>query len=65
MQFRYGRLDYLGSTKEGFVRACLEKDPPINYFSFNDVLPLAQGMAEEADAFYVPPITPLAYTNLT
>lgn len=45
-------LDYLGSTKEGFVRACLEKDPPINYFSFNDVLPLAQGMAEEADAFY-------------
>lgn len=45
-------LDYSGSTKEGFVKACLEKDPPINYFSFNDVLPFAQGMAEEADAFY-------------
>ena len=45
-------LDYSGSTKEGFAKACLEKDPPINYFSFNDVLPLAQGMAEEADAFY-------------
>lgn len=45
-------LDYLGSTKEGFVRACLEKDPPINYFSFNDVLPLVQEMAEETNAFY-------------
>ena len=45
-------LDYSGSTKEGFMKVCLEKDPPINYFSFNDVLPLAQGMAEEANAFY-------------
>lgn len=45
-------LDYSGSTKEGFMKACLEKDPPINYFSFNDVLPFAQGMAEEANAFY-------------
>lgn len=34
------------------MKVCLEKDPPINYFSFNDVLPLAQGMAEEANAFY-------------
>ena len=45
-------LAYSGSTKEGFMKACWEKDPPINYFSFNDVLPLAQGMAEETNAFY-------------
>lgn len=45
-------LDYLGSIKEGFMRTCLEKDPPINYFSFNDVLPFVQEMVEEADAFY-------------
>ena len=56
-------LDYSGSTKEGFMKVCLEKDPPINYFSSMTFCLLLREWRKKQMPSTAPLITPLAYIN--
>lgn len=45
-------VEYKGSSKEEFLKKCISLDKPKSFFSYNDLYPYVQKMAEDASSFY-------------
>ncbi len=45
-------VEYKGNSKEGFLRKCIELDPPKSMFGYNDFLPIFKKLAQKAESFY-------------
>lgn len=45
-------VEYEGSSKEEFLKKCISLDKPKSFFSYNDLYPYVQKMAEDASSFY-------------
>lgn len=45
-------VEYEGSSEEEFLKKCISLDKPKSFFSYNDLYPYVQKMAEDASSFY-------------